>query len=106
MTFSKDDRYSYSVDDLARHYETRLDVALAEAIARHGPALQQPDVESADVRDCRALEAILPRAKSSKEWRALASMIEARGGRPVLACWCGRPVCDEGRELWVCDECL
>lgn len=58
-----------------------------------------------DDADRQALQGILPRAKSTKERRALEKMIAKRGGPPVKTCKCGQAVSPHSGELLECEDC-
>lgn len=65
----------------------------------------QREKRAMEAADRQVLEALLPRAKSTTERRALQEMIAARGGARVTICKCGAQVMPESGELLECSWC-
>ena len=58
-----------------------------------------------EAADLAALQALLPRAKSTRERHQLEQMIERRGGPPVATCKCGQPVTHHSGSWGECNYC-
>jgi hypothetical protein len=58
-----------------------------------------------EAADLAAMQALLPRAKSTLERHQLEKMIKRRGGPPVATCKCGQPITHHGVGVEECDYC-